>query len=196
MGGGIINQFEGFPPGIDVNVVIENIKSQVNIIGEVFIPNPTRQRRHRTLHGTGGSSINANRERELVDTSDSSNPTLQKKEEADTEIAIDKKVVSRNVQIAIGRMSTGRATDTTELESAIVGPLHVTIANPSYTNDVLSGRNSTEYRTNLHAVKFALQGIFESPTYLSLTITQQNIILDAYDETSKLFSYLEGVIEG
>ena len=62
--------------------------------------------------------------------------------------------------------------------------------------DILSGSDSTAYTTNINNIRVAFQSIFESPAYELLNESEQAAIQEAYDESLKLFSLLEGVVEG
>ena len=112
------------------------------------------------------------------------------------EIPIDVNVVKTDIQNAIENLDAGIVTDATELEAAIVNALEVAFTNPSYSNDVLSGSDSTVYSNNIDNIRDAFGSIFESPAYELLNEAEQDAIQEAYEESLKLFSLLGGVIEG
>ena len=198
---GDIHQFEGFPPGIDSKVVVANFHSSVRIIGGAFLSGSARRRRQRTLRGSSGSSTTAYHELGEKDSNDKKGNGTEdngkgKGKKGVTEIAIDAKVVTNDIQNAIRNMDTGTAANAKELQSAILNALEVTLTNPSYTDDVLSGSNSTVYSNNIDNIRVAFGSIFESSAYELLNEAEQAAVQEAYEESLELFSLLEGVIEG
>ena len=184
-GNGKIHHFEGFPPGVDINVVITNIVNQVKIIGETFLSCSNVQKTKQNNNNNKDSTTSAG-------------ASSSRKPVPGVETPVDFYTLVTDVENEIiDLLNNGDGAALQRLESTIFVELDITFSNPSYTDVVLVGdRHDELYAINLNAILSAFtRAVYKYERTLTDS-KKKSVIENSLDEISSLIQILLSVCEG